>query len=48
MEFAEKSPVFERAVDVLAEVSADDYNRMVYEARLKISLSEAKKKLGLE
>jgi len=35
MEFAEKSPVFEKAVDVLAMVSADDYNRMLYEARLK-------------
>ena len=35
MEFAEKSPVFEKAVDVLTEVSADDYNRMLYEARLK-------------
>jgi predicted transposase/invertase (TIGR01784 family) len=35
MEFAKKDPVFERAVDVLATVSADDYNRMLYEARLK-------------
>jgi predicted transposase/invertase (TIGR01784 family) len=35
MEFAEKSPVFEKAVEVLATVSADDYNRMLYEARLK-------------
>jgi len=35
MKFAEKSPVFEKAVDVLTEVSADDYNRMLYEARLK-------------
>ncbi|MDR2583060.1 MAG: Rpn family recombination-promoting nuclease/putative transposase [Fibromonadaceae bacterium] len=35
MELAEKSPVFEKAVDVLATVSADDYNRMLYEARLK-------------
>jgi len=35
MEFAEKSPVFEKAVDVLSMVSADDYNRMLYEARLK-------------
>jgi len=35
MEFAEKSPVFEKAVDVLTTVSADDYNRMLYEARLK-------------
>ncbi|MCL1967419.1 MAG: Rpn family recombination-promoting nuclease/putative transposase [Fibromonadales bacterium] len=35
MEFAEKSPVFEKAVDVLAMVSADEYNRMLYEARLK-------------
>jgi len=35
MKFAEKSPVFEKAVGVLTEVSADDYNRMLYEARLK-------------
>jgi len=35
MELAKKSPVFEKAVDVLTEVSADDYNRMLYEARLK-------------
>jgi len=35
MELAEKNPIFERAVDVLATVSADDYNRMLYEARLK-------------
>jgi predicted transposase/invertase (TIGR01784 family) len=35
MEFAKKDPVFERAVDVLTTVSADDYNRMLYEARLK-------------
>jgi len=35
MELAKKSPVFEKAVDVLVEVSADDYNRMLYEARLK-------------
>ncbi|GBU25217.1 hypothetical protein R83H12_01858 [Fibrobacteria bacterium R8-3-H12] len=35
MELAQKSSVFERAMDVLSEVSADDYNRMLYEARLK-------------
>jgi len=35
MELAKKSPVFEKAVDVLSAVSADDYNRMLYEARLK-------------
>ncbi|GBU25216.1 hypothetical protein R83H12_01857 [Fibrobacteria bacterium R8-3-H12] len=35
MELAKKSSVFERAMDVLSEVSADDYNRMLYEARLK-------------
>ncbi|GBU25119.1 hypothetical protein R83H12_01758 [Fibrobacteria bacterium R8-3-H12] len=35
MELAENSSVFERAMDVLSEVSADDYNRMLYEARLK-------------
>ncbi len=35
MELAENSSVFEKAMDVLSEVSADDYNRMLYEARLK-------------
>jgi len=35
MELAKKSPVFEKTVDVLATVSANDYNRMLYEARLK-------------
>jgi len=35
MELAEIDPVFVKAVDVLATFSADDYNRMLYEARLK-------------
>ncbi len=35
MELAKNSSVFEKAMDVLSEVSADDYNRMLYEARLK-------------
>ena len=35
MELAGIDPVFVKAVDVLATFSADDYNRMLYEARLK-------------
>jgi len=35
MELAGIDPVFVKAVDVLAKFSADDYNRMLYEARLK-------------
>ena len=35
MELAGIDPVFLKAVDVLATFSADDYNRMLYEARLK-------------
>jgi len=35
MELAGIDPVFVKAVDVLATFSADDHNRMLYEARLK-------------
>jgi len=35
MELAGIDPVFVKAVDVLETFSADDYNRMLYEARLK-------------
>jgi len=35
MELAGIDPVFVKALDVLATFSADDYNRMLYEARLK-------------
>jgi len=35
MDLAGIDPVFVKAVDVLAKFSADDYNRMLYEARLK-------------
>jgi len=35
MELAGIDPVFVKAVDVLAKFSADDHNRMLYEARLK-------------
>jgi len=35
MELAKRSPVFEKAVDVLSVMSADESNRMLYEARLK-------------
>jgi predicted transposase/invertase (TIGR01784 family) len=35
MQVAQKSPILAKAVDALSEVSADDYNRMLYEARLK-------------
>jgi hypothetical protein len=35
MDLAGIDPVFVKAVDVLATFSADDYNRMLYEARLK-------------
>jgi predicted transposase/invertase (TIGR01784 family) len=35
MELAGIDPVFVKAVDVLAKFGADDYNRMLYEARLK-------------
>ena len=35
MQVAQKSYVLAKAVDALSEVSADDYNRMLYEARLK-------------
>jgi len=34
------NPVFEKAVDVLATVSANEYNRMLYEARLKLGLEQ--------
>ncbi len=35
MDLAGIDPVFVKAVDVLATFSADDHNRMLYEARLK-------------
>jgi len=35
MDLAGIDPVFVKAVDVLAKFSADDHNRMLYEARLK-------------
>jgi len=35
MKLAKSDPVIEKAVDVLTTVSADEYNRMLYEARLK-------------
>ncbi len=35
MRLAKSSPVLERAVEVLEHVSSDEYNRMLYEARLK-------------
>ena len=35
MQVAQKSPTLAKAVDALSEVSADEYNRMLYEARLK-------------
>ena len=35
MELAGINPVFVKAVDVLETFSANDYNRMLYEARLK-------------